>query len=228
MHLPNHLAIIMDGNGRWAERRGLPRLAGHQAGVERIRSIIKCLDGYGVKYLTLYSFSTENWSRPEDEVKGILKLLKKTIDKETPELHKEGAKICHLGRLQELPSELQKSINRAINLTSNNTRMVISLAFNYGGRAEIVDAVHRLLVEGVPSKEIDEQSFSKYLYAPSLPDVDMLIRTGGEKRISNFMMWQSAYSELYFTKVLWPDFNRRHLENALKAYSQRQRRFGGL
>ena len=228
MHLPNHVAIIMDGNGRWAERRGLPRLAGHRAGVERIRSIIKCLDECGVKYLTLYSFSTENWNRPEDEVQGLFSLLEETIDKETPELHRRGAKICHLGRLHELPPNLQQAINRAITLTHNNNKMVISLAFNYGGRTEIVDAVRRLIDEGVSPQDIDEKLFSGYLYTVGVPDVDLVIRTGGEKRISNFLMWQSAYSELYFTRVLWPDFSKRHLERALAAYSQRQRRFGGL
>ncbi len=228
MHLPNHVAIIMDGNGRWAEKRGLPRLAAHRAGVERIRSIIKYLDESGVKYLTLYSFSTENWNRPEEEVQGLFSLLEETIDKETPELNRRGAKIRHLGRMEELPEELQQSINRAISLTHNNTRMVISLAFNYGGRTEIMDAARRLIDEGIPSKDVNEDLLGKYLYTAGLPDVDLVIRTGGEKRISNFLMWQSAYSELYFTKVLWPDFNSRHLARALKSYSIRQRRFGGV
>ena len=227
-HLPNHVAIIMDGNGRWAEQRGLPRLKGHQAGVKRIRSIIKCLNEYPIKYLTLYSFSTENWNRPEDEVNGLLRLLGETIDKETSKLHQQGVKLRHLGRLEELPQGLQLAINRAEELTKNNSGMTLSFAFNYGGRAEILDAIRRLIAEGTHPQDIDEKLFNSYLYTAGLPDIDLIIRTGGELRTSNFLIWQAAYSEYYFTKVLWPDFNRKQFERALLSYSRRQRRFGGL
>jgi len=228
IHRPNHVAIIMDGNGRWAERRGLPRLKGHQAGITRIRSIVKCLNEYQIKYLTLYSFSTENWNRPDDEVAGLLHLLEETINKEIPELHKQGVRLYHLGRLEELPQGLQLAINRAEELTKNNTKITLSLAFNYGGRTEILDAIRRLMAEGNSPQDLDEKLFNSYLYTAGLPDVDLVIRTGGELRISNFLMWQAAYSEYYFTKVLWPDFSKKQFERALLSYSRRQRRFGRL
>ncbi len=228
IHHPNHVAIIMDGNGRWAERRGLPRLIGHQAGVKRVHSTIKCFNEYQIKYLTLYGFSTENWNRPEDEVARVFHLLDEAINAETPELHKQGVRLRHLGRLEELPRELQLTINRAEELTGNNTRMTLSFAFNYGGRTEILDAIRRLMAEGSSPQDLDEKSFNSYLYTAGLPDVDLVIRTGGEIRIINFLMWQAAYSEYYFTKVLWPDFGKKPLERALLSYSRRQRRFGGL
>lgn len=227
--LPNHIAIIMDGNGRWAERRGLPRFEGHLAGLESVRSTIRCLNNqYQIKYVTLYSFSTENWNRPEDEVMSLFRLLEEIVDKETLELHKEGVKIRYLGHLQELPQGLQLAINRALELTKNNTGMTLSLALNYGGRTEILDAVCRMIAEGISPQSIDEKLFNNYLYTAGLPDVDLVIRTGGELRISNFLIWQSAYSEYYFTDVLWPDFDKKEVEKALLSYSQRQRRFGGL
>jgi len=228
IHRPNHVAIIMDGNGRWAERRGLPRLKGHQAGITRIRSIVKCLNEYQIKYLTLYSFSTENWNRPDDEVAGLLHLLEEAIDKEIPELHKQGVRLRHLGRLEELPQGVQLAINRAKELTKNNTKITLSFAFNYGGRTEILDAIRRLMAEGNSLQDLDEKLFNSYLYTAGLPDVDLVIRTGGELRISNFLMWQAAYSEYYFTKVLWPDFSKKQFERALLSYSRRQRRFGRL
>ena len=206
----------------------MPRFSGHQAGVRRVRTVIKCLYEYKIKHLTLYGFSTENWNRPENEINGLLQLLKEAIDKETPELHKQGIKISHLGRLEALPQDLQLAINQAKELTKNNTEMTLSVAFNYGGRTEILDAVRRLISEGVLLQDIDEQLFSSYLYTAKLPDVDLVIRTGGELRISNFLVWQSAYSEYYFTKILWPDFGKKEVEKALLSYSQRQRRFGGL
>ncbi len=226
--LPTHIAFIMDGNGRWAKQRGLSRIEGHQAGVESARPLIDYLSQHHVKYATFYSFSTENWDRPQDEVSALLRLMKKAIDKEALECHKKGIRICHLGRLEGLSPKLKQSISRALELTKNNTGMTVSLAFNYGGRLEIVDAVRRLIDEGVPPQSIDEKLFSNYLYTAGLPDVDLVIRTGGEIRISNFLLWQSAYSEYYFTPVLWPDFNEAELEKALLSYSQRQRRFGGL
>ena len=226
--LPNHVAIIMDGNGRWAERRGLPRLKGHQAGVKRVRSVIQYFYQRHIKYVSLYGFSTENWARPKEEIKGLFQLLEATIESETPELHKQGVKLRHIGRLQGLPQSLQRVIRQAEELTKNNTKMTLNLAFNYGGRAEILDVVRRIIAEDIPPPNIDENLFSGYLYTSGLPDVDLVIRTGGELRTSNFLIWQTAYSEYYFTKVLWPDFGKKDVERALLAYSQRRRRFGGL
>ncbi len=226
--LPNHVAIIMDGNGRWAKKRGLPRLEGHQAGAQNIRPIIKCLNQYHIKYVTLYGFSTENWNRPEDEVTGLLHLFEESINKYVSELHENGIKLRHLGHLEELPQGLQLAINKATKLTKNNTSMTLSFALNYGGRLEILDAVRHIKAEGIPIQNIDERLFNSYLYTAGLPDVDLVIRTSGEFRTSNFLIWQAAYSEYYFTDVLWPDFNEKELEKALLAYSQRQRRFGRL
>jgi undecaprenyl diphosphate synthase len=226
--LPKHVAIIMDGNGRWAEHRRLPRLEGHRAGVENIRPIIRCLSKYGVDYVTIYAFSTENWSRPEVEVSGLLRLLEQVIDKEARELHKNGVRIRHVGRLEGLSPGLQKSINRMVKLTENNAGMTVGVAFNYGGRMEILDAARHLIADGVPPQDIDERLFGDYLYTTGFPDVDLVVRTGGEIRTSNFLIWQAAYSEYYFTPVLWPDFNEGELGKALLTYSQRQRRFGGL
>ena len=228
VRLPNHIAIIMDGNGRWAQQRGLPRLEGHQAGVESLRSVIECLNEYQIKYVTLYGFSTENWKRPDDEISGLFHLTEEIIDEETVELHKRGVRLRHLGRLDGLSPRLKQAVIRAIKLTKNNTGMTLNFAFNYGGRAEILDAVRRLIAEGIPPQKIDEKLFNSYLYTAGLPDVDLVIRTGGELRISNFLMWQAAYSEYYFTEVLWPDFDKKEVEKALLSYSQRQRRFGGL
>jgi undecaprenyl diphosphate synthase len=225
--LPHHVAIILDGNGRWAEKRGLPRLDGHRAGVKNIRRILKCLGKHGVEYVTLYGFSTENWNRPADEVNGIFDILMEVVRKETHELHKNNVRIRHIGRLRELPENVQKSINKAIKLTENNQGMKLNVAINYGGRAEILDAINRITADKISPQDIDETLFSKYLYTAGLPDVDLVIRTSGEMRTSNFLIWQSAYSEYYFTSVLWPDFNEEELEKALLAYSQRQRRFGG-
>jgi len=226
--LPDHIAIIMDGNGRWAQKRGLPRLEGHQAGVENLRSVIKYFNKLNLKYLTLYGFSTENWKRPKEEIDGLLRLLQEAIDKETLELHKNGIRIRHLGRLEKLPAGFQRAITKAVELTKDNKRMTVSFAFDYGGRAEIVDAVRKIIAEGVPPQKIDEQLFDSHLYTAGLPEVDLVIRTAGELRISNFLIWQAAYSEYYFTKVLWPDFNSKEINKALLAYSRRQRRFGAL
>ena len=227
-HFPNHVAIVPDGNGRWAEQHGLPRLKGHQAGAENMWRMVKYLNKYPIKYVTLYGFSTENWSRPDDEVTGLFHILGEVILKKTAELNKRGIRLRHLGRLEELPQHLQKAINRAVELTKNNTGMTLSLAFNYGGRAEIVDAARHIMTDGIPPENIDEKLFNSYLYTTGLPDVDLVIRTADELRLSNFLIWQSAYSEYYFTSVLWPDFNEKEAEKALLAYSQRQRRFGRL
>jgi undecaprenyl diphosphate synthase len=228
IHRPNHVAIIMDGNGRWAERRGLPRLAGHGAGVNRIRSVVKTCSDNQVKYLTLYGFSTENWNRPEEEVQGIFELLEECIDIESAEMHRNGVKMLHLGRISELPQGVRSAIERNCDLMRNNTGMVLNFAFNYGGRTELLDAARRLIEDKVSPANVDAQAFADRLYTAGMPDVDLLIRTGGELRISNFLLWQSAYTELYFTRVLWPDFTPGQVLRALNAYDQRQRRFGGL
>ena len=224
---PRHVAIIMDGNRRWADKRGIPRYEGHRAGVSNLRQVLQQLGDYEIPYVTIYSFSTENWNRDEDEVTGLFLLLEEIIDQEASELHKKGVKICHLGHLEELSPKLQQSVNRAIELTKNNTGITLGIAFNYGGRREILDAVRKIIDDGVPPSQVDEALFSRYLYDDKLPDVDLLIRTGGEFRTSNFLIWQMAYSELYFTSVLWPDFNGKEVDKALESYRQRQRRFGG-
>lgn len=226
--IPRHIAFIMDGNGRWAEKRGLPRHRGHQAGVKNIRPIIKYLSQNGIDYVTLYAFSTENWSRPDDEVNGLFQLLEEVIEEESRELHENNVRILHVGSLEGITEGLKKSINEAVKLTSNNTGLTVGVAFNYGGRAEIIQAVRRLIVDQIQPQNIDEKLFSKYLYTTDFPEVDMVIRTGGEFRTSNFLIWQAAYSEYYFTSVLWPDFNEEKLKKALSTYRRRQRRFGGL
>ncbi len=224
--LPGHVAIIMDGNRRWADRRHIPRIKGHEAGLENMRTIVTQLNQYKVKYATVYAFSTENWNRPQDEVQGLLELLETRIEKVSHDFHQHNIKLRHLGGLEGLSTSLQKAIRTAIELTENNTGMVLSFAFNYGGRSEIIHAVRRLLEEAVPAEKVDEELFRHYLYTDGLPDVDLLIRTGGELRISNFLIWQSAYSEYYFSNVLWPDFSITELKEAILAYSHRQRRFG--
>ncbi|MBI2848363.1 MAG: di-trans,poly-cis-decaprenylcistransferase [Chloroflexi bacterium] len=226
--LPSHVAIVPDGNGRWAERYKLPRVAGHRAGIENMHRLLGYINEYPIKYLTFYGFSTENWGRPEDEVEGLFELTEEFIARYVREIHEQGIRLRHLGRLNELPPKLQRVINDAIDLTRDNTAMTLSFAFNYGGRAEIVDAARRIVTEGVEPQKIDEKLFECYLYTAGLPNVDLLIRTGDELRLSNFLIWQTAYSEYYFTKVLWPDFSRRDLDKALLSYSQRQRRFGRL
>jgi len=226
--LPRHVAIIMDGNGRWARQRGLPRLAGHRAGAKNIREVVEAFANYGVKYLTLFAFSTENWSRPHKEIHGLLRLLSSSIDKETKAFHEANIKLRHIGKLDRLPVELRRKVKSATEFTKDNTRMTLCLAFDYGSRSEMVDAV-RCIKEGNVSPEgISETIFSSYLDTADIPDPDLIIRTGGEIRLSNFLLWQAAYSELYFTPVLWPDFNKKEIEKALLDYRQRQRRFGSL
>jgi len=224
--LPKHVAIIMDGNGRWAKQRNLPRLEGHRAGVENIRHVVEIFAKHGIRYLTLFAFSTENWQRPQDEVKGLLKILNERIDREVELLHEKNIRVWHLGRLDRLPTTLQRKIRRAIELTQNNTRMTFNVAFDYGGRTEILDAVHRILNNKISPDDIHENSFREYLYLPELPDPDLIIRTGGEMRLSNFLLWQAAYSELYFTEALWPNFDQTEIDRALAAYESRRRRFG--
>jgi len=225
---PQHIAIIMDGNGRWAKERGLPRLAGHNAGGKNIRPVVKIFADYGVRYLTLYMFSTENWNRPRIEVAGLLSLLAKKIDQETQAFHKENIRLVHLGRLDRLSQKLRERVQAAVELTKNNTGLTLCLAFDYGGRDEIVQAARCIASAGIPGDNIDESVFARYLYLPDIPDLDLVIRTGGESRLSNFLLWQAAYSELYFTPVLWPDFGLKDVEEALSEYKRHQRRFGKI
>jgi len=225
---PQHVAIVMDGNGRWARKRGLPRLVGHNAGGDNIRPVVRIFADHGVKYLTLYMFSTENWNRPRIEVAGLLTLLAKKIDQETQAFHQDNTRLVHLGRLDRLSQKLRQKVQAAVELTKNNTGLTLCLAFDYGGRDEIVQAAKRIAGAGIPRDNIDEPVFAQYLYNPDIPDPDLVIRTGGESRLSNFLLWQAAYSELYFTPVLWPDFGLKDVEEALSEYKRRQRRFGKI
>ncbi len=226
LRIPTHVAIIMDGNGRWARARGLPRLAGHRAGTENLRRIIEACVEFGIRYLTIYAFSTENWARPKDEVEGLMGILEEVIDREVPELHQQGVQIRHIGALEGIRPELQRKIQEAVELTRHNQRLVLVVAFNYGGRAEIVHAVRQMLAAGLKPEDVTEATVAQYLYTAGIPDPDLVIRTSGEQRISNFLLWQTAYSEWYFTPVYWPDFDKEELRKALEAYSRRERRFG--
>jgi len=232
LKIPRHIAIIMDGNGRWARKRGLPRIVGHKTGVESVREVIKVASELGVEYLTLYTFSKENWKRPKEEVMGLMNLLKRLLRMEVEELNRNNVRIKAIGRLQDLPDEVLKELERARRLTENNDGLKLYLAISYGGRAEIVDAFKKALKkweEGeLTPDSIDEESFREFLYDPELPDPDLLIRTSGEMRVSNFMLWQIAYSEIYVTPTLWPDFRREELLKAIEDYSKRERRFGGI
>jgi undecaprenyl diphosphate synthase len=224
--VPYHLAIIMDGNGRWARKRGLPRLAGHRAGTENIRPVLEACVEYGVKMLTIWAFSTENWGRPKTEVGGLLRILSDTIDRQLSELHANGVRLQHIGRLDRLPRRLQEKVRDAIALTENNERITLNVAFDYGGRAEIIRAVRRIIEDGIAPEQVDEALFSQYLYTAGLPEPALVIRTSGELRTSNFMIWQAAYAEYYVTPTYWPDFDKEELYQALLDYSQRERRFG--
>ena len=224
--VPAHVAIIMDGNVRWAQRRHLSRLKGHRAGTENIRRVVEAFGRSGVKYLTLYAFSTENWQRPRSEVKELLQILASVIGRETKEMHRRGIRLRHLGRLDRLPGKLQEEVARSVEMTRNNDRMTLCVAFDYGGRAEIVEAARRLLREKADPEAVDEEAFGRLLYTSGVPDPDLIIRTAGEMRLSNFLLWQSAYSEYYFTPAFWPDFDAEEVRNALLAYSQRARNFG--
>ncbi|MBA4379885.1 MAG: isoprenyl transferase [Anaerolinea sp.] len=226
--VPAHVAIIMDGNGRWARSRGLPRLAGHRAGTENLRRIIRACVEFGVKYLTIYAFSTENWGRPREEIDGLMNILEDVIDKELAELHKEGVQLRHIGRLERLDPKIQGKVLEAIKLTKNNQRLVLNVAFNYGGRDEIICAISKMIEDGIKPEEVNEELVSRYLFTAGVPDPDLIIRTSGELRISNFLIWQAAYSEWYVTPTYWPDFSKEEFHKALEAYTQRDRRFGGL
>ncbi len=225
---PRHVAIIMDGNGRWAHERGVSRQSGHRAGTKNIRHVIETFARYEVPVLTLYAFSTENWSRPKREVSALIRLVGDTIDQELEELHRQGARLRHLGHLEPLGPSLRRRVEEAVELTKHNTSITVNLAFNYGGRQEILDAVRRIVEDQVPPQRIDEALFSSYLDTAGLPDPDLVIRTAGEMRLSNFLLWQSYYAEYYVTPTYWPDFGVEEIERALVAYSQRQRRFGGV
>jgi undecaprenyl diphosphate synthase len=226
--IPTHVAIIMDGNGRWAVSRGLPRLAGHRAGTENLRRIITACTEFGVKYLTIYAFSTENWGRPREEVDGLMHIVEDVIDKELAELNKEGVQLRHIGRLERLDPILQEKVLEAIELTKNNDRLILNVAFNYGGRDEIICAIQRIIEDGVKIEEVNSDLVSRYMFTVGVPDPDLIIRTSGELRVSNFLIWQGAYSEWYVTSVLWPDFNREELKKALETFAKRDRRYGGL
>lgn len=224
--VPTHVAIIMDGNGRWAKARGLTRLEGHKAGTENLRSIIRACVDFGVQYLTVYAFSTENWSRPADEVHGLMLLLESVVENELAELHKEGVQIRHIGRIEALPKGLGQKVKRAIEITKDNQRLILNIAWNYGGRDEIVYAVQRIVTEGVPPKDVTEKLIGEHLFTGTCPDPDLIIRTSGEYRISNFMIWQAAYAEWYFTPVFWPDFSKEEFRNSILEFGRRERRFG--
>lgn len=224
--VPHHVGIIMDGNGRWAQARGLPRLAGHQQGVDNIRRVLEASVRYGIKVLTIYAFSTENWHRPLEEVTGLMHLLGLTIKRQLNDLHKNGVQIRHSGRMTGIAPELQAQIRHALEVTQHNDRIILNVAFNYGGRAEILDAVRQIIADGIRPEELTEELISRYLYTSDLPDPDLIIRTGGEWRLSNFLIWQAAYAEYYATPTYWPDFDERELYRALQEYSARERRFG--
>lgn len=230
--LPFHIAIIMDGNGRWAKSRDLPRIAGHKAGEKSITDVIRAASEWGIGALSLFAFSTENWNRPENEVKFLMSFNRNLLNKRVQEFHQRNIRIRHLGRRDRIPPSTLEAIDNAVELTRNNTGMSLNIAFNYGGRAEIVDAVRALSADVASGKvdpaEVDEERFRSYLYIPDLPDPDLLIRTAGEMRISNFMIWELAYTEIYVTEVLWPDFDRRHLAEAIRDYQRRERRFGAI
>ncbi len=226
--VPAHIAIIMDGNGRWAKQRGLPRLAGHRAGTENIRKIIEGCVEYGVRYLTLYAFSTENWRRPPHEVTGLLTILGEVIDRETEELHRNGVRLRHLGCLDALPPRLQERVLYAVDLTRHNDRLMVNVAFNYGGRAEILEAARRMIRDGIAPDAVDERTFSSYLYTDGVPDPDLIVRTAGEMRLSNFLLWQAAYAEYYSTPRYWPDFGKEELAQSIREFARRERRYGSL
>ncbi|MFZ0994371.1 MAG: polyprenyl diphosphate synthase [Candidatus Dormiibacterota bacterium] len=226
--LPRHIGIIMDGNGRWARQRGLRRGAGHKAGIQAIRRVMEAADAAGVHCLTLYAFSTENWSRPRQEVATLMRLFEQTLQAEVDELHRNGVRIRVIGRRQQLSPRLQRLIEDAERLTADNQTGVLNVAINYGGRAEIVDGVRALAASGADMARIEEADLAGALYTAGLPDPDLIIRTAGEMRTSNFLIWQAAYAELYVTQTLWPDFDAADLGAALAEYAARVRRFGGV
>ena len=225
---PRHVAIIMDGNGRWAKERGLPRLAGHRAGADNLQRVLRTLDSSGVRFVTLYAFSTENWNRPTSEVSGLLELMQTVIGECVEELHQRNIRIRHLGELDNIPLDLASATREAVERTACNTGLNLCVAFDYGGRSEVVRAVRRIVAAGVAPHEVTDELIRENLYLPDVPDPDLIIRTAGEQRLSNFLIWQAAYSEYYQTPVYWPDFNDVEIDRALNEYKQRRRRFGAL
>lgn len=224
--VPTHVAIIMDGNGRWALSRGLPRIAGHRAGTENLRRVLEGCGELGIKYLTLYAFSTENWGRPVEEVRGLMRILEDVIDSELAELSEQGVQLRHLGNLDQLDAHLRAKVLQAVEMTRHNDRLVLNIAFNYGGRDEIVTAIRHMITDGIPAEDVTDELVSKYLYTRDVPDPDLVIRTSGELRISNFLIWQAAYAEWYFTPVYWPDFGKEELRKAVEEFGARERRYG--
>lgn len=226
--VPTHVAIIMDGNGRWAQSRGLPRLAGHRAGTENLRRIITACVEFGIKYLTIYAFSTENWGRPREEVDGLMHILEDVIDRELDELHQEGVRLRHIGRLERLDPKIQEKVLDAIDLTKDNTRLTLNVAFNYGGRDEIICAIQKMIRDNIKPEELKDDLVNRYLFTAGVPDPDLIIRTSGEFRVSNFLIWQGAYSEWYVTSKYWPDFDKEEFAKALDTFGNRDRRYGLL
>ena len=227
-HVPRHVAFIMDGNGRWAQRRGLPRLEGHRMGVNRIQSVLETLDAKGVRFVTIYAFSTENWARPREEVEGLMDIFSAAVAAQTQILHEKNVRIIHVGKTKNLNPELGSAIAAAQQLTAANTGVTLNVAFDYGGRDEIIEAVRGIIQDGLRPEQVDEETFSRYLFTAHCPDPDLIIRTAGEQRISNFLLWQSAYSEYYHTPTLWPDLEPAELEQVIEAFGSRQRRYGRI
>ena len=225
-NVPEHVAIIMDGNGRWAKARGLPRLAGHRAGTENLRRILETAVEFRIKWLTIYAFSTENWGRPAEEVSGLMNIIEDVIERELKNLHKNGVQLRHIGSLEGLRPGLRNKVEEAIEDTRDNTRLILNVAFNYGGRSEIVQAVRKIVATGIPAEEVTEEIISDNLYTAGQPEPDLIIRTSGVVRASNFLIWQGAYSEWYFTPAFWPDFDAEELRKALQYFGRRERRFG--
>jgi undecaprenyl diphosphate synthase len=226
--IPRHVAIIMDGNGRWAQERGLSRQKGHRSGAENIRRVIQAAGERGIATLTLYAFSTENWSRPRREVSALIRLIPRFLKTELKTLHENGVRLMHIGNLDALDPTIRQQVEQAIELTKDNTRMTVALAFSYGGRDEVVQAARRIIADGLRPEQVDEGTFAAYLYTAAIGDPDLVIRTAGEMRLSNFLLWQSAYAEFYSTPTYWPDFDERAIDAALDAFAQRDRRFGGV
>ena len=224
--VPVHIAIIMDGNGRWAAERGLSRTDGHRAGTENIRRILRAFATRGVRHLTLYAFSTENWERPAEEVNALIEILQEMIRSETRRLHADGVRLKHIGRLDRLPVEVRHGIAEAVELTKDNVGITVALAYDYGGRTEMTNAIKSIVADGIQASEIDEQLIGRYLYTAGMPDPDLIIRTAGEMRISNFLLWQAAYAEYYSTNIFWPDFDETEVDKAIAAYGRRRRKYG--
>lgn len=231
-NVPKHIAIIMDGNGRWAKKRGLPRIRGHREGIARVREIVKACIEFGVKVLTLYAFSIENWKRPKIEVNTLMRFLEEFLERERDNLIKNEIRLKILGRHNELPKNISDKLKEVENITQDNKKLFLNLALNYGGRAEIVDATKKIIEDVLKNRQtvedLDEEVFADYLYTAGIPDPDLLIRTSGEMRISNFLLWQVSYSEIYITQKYWPDFKKKDLEMAIAEYQKRERRFGGI